>query len=70
MEKIEIRTEFIKLDSFLKYAAVCGSGGEAKVIVEDGQVTVNGELCTMRGRKLRPGDEISVGGKSFQVTGK
>jgi len=54
-----ITTEFIKLDSFLKLAALVGSGGEAKQIINDGLVKVNGEICTMRGKKLRPGDVVS-----------
>ena len=49
MEKIAIETEFIKLDSLLKYAALVGTGGEAKYVVAEGMVRVNGEVCTMRG---------------------
>ena len=56
MEKIAITTEFIKLDALLKYAAAVGTGGEAKQVIADGMVQVNGETCTMRGKKLRPGD--------------
>ena len=69
MEQIAITTEFIKLDAFLKYASAVASGGEAKVLIADGQVLVNGEVCTMRGKKLRPGDRVSVGGQAFEVTG-
>ncbi len=67
MEKIEISTEFIKLDAFLKFAAVCGSGGEAKAAVQDGLVQVNGEVCTQRGRKLFPGDKVTVLDSEFEV---
>ena len=67
MEKIEIRTPFIRLDAFLKFAAVTGSGGEAKVIVQDGEVSVNNEVCTMRGKKLVAGDIVSVFGQDFLV---
>ena len=67
MEKIAIRTEFIKLDAFLKYAALIGSGGEAKTVVNEGLVKVNGEVCTMRGKKLRPGDRVEFDGKTVLV---
>lgn len=59
MEKIEITTEFIKLDSLLKFAALVGTGGEAKYVIAEGMVKVNGELCTMRGKKIYPGDKVS-----------
>lgn len=58
MEKIAINTEFIKLDALLKYAALVGTGGEAKMAVAEGMVKVNGEVCTMRGKKIRPGDTV------------
>lgn len=61
-EKIKITTEFIKLDALLKFASLVGSGGEAKMLIQDGQVLVNGEVCTMRGKKIRPGDRVSVSG--------
>lgn len=67
MEKIEINTEFIKLDSFLKFAALTGTGGEAKMIIQDGLVLVNGEVCTQRGKKLRAGDSVSVGGETYEI---
>ena len=60
MEKISINTEFIKLDSLLKFAALVGSGGEAKSVIADGLVTVNGEVCTMRGKKIYPGDKVRL----------
>lgn len=58
MEKIKINTEFIKLDSLLKFAALVGTGGEAKYVISEGLVSVNGEVCTMRGRKIYPGDRV------------
>lgn len=67
MEKITIETEYIKLDSLLKFAAVVGTGGEAKYVISEGMVTVNGEVCTMRGKKLRPGDKVSFQGLDFEV---
>lgn len=59
MERIAITTEYIKLDALLKFAALVGTGGEAKTVIADGLVSVNGEVCTMRGKKLRPGDVVS-----------
>ena len=69
MEKqtISITTEFIKLESLLKLANLVGSGGEAKVLIQDGQVSVIGQVCTMRGKKLRPGDVVSFAGQELQV---
>ncbi|MBP1737140.1 MAG: hypothetical protein H6Q60_1021 [Oscillospiraceae bacterium] len=62
-ETIQITTEFIKLDSLLKFSNVTGSGGEAKLVIAEGEVTVNGETCTMRGKKIRPGDVVIIGGQ-------
>ena len=59
-EEIEIKTEFIKLDSFLKFAGVTDTGGQAKELVLEGLVCVNGEVCTMRGKKIRPGDVVEI----------
>ena len=67
MEKIARETEYIKLDSLLNFAAVVGTGGEAKYVVSEGMVTVNGEVCTMRGKKLRPGDRVSFQGLDFEI---
>ena len=57
-EMIGIETEYIRLDSFLKYAGLSMTGGEAKEWIQAGLVKVNGELCLQRGKKLRPGDEV------------
>lgn len=62
-QQIQISTEFIKLDSLLKFAGVVGTGGEAKEAIQSGDVTVNGEVCTMRGKKIRPGDTVELGGE-------
>ena len=59
-EKIAIRTEFIKLDALLKFSGLCETGGLAKEAVQNGEVLVNGEVCTMRGKKIRPGDRVSL----------
>lgn len=67
MDEIKISTEFIKLDALLKFASLVSSGGEAKILIQDGQVSVNGEICTMRGKKIRSGDMVSVGEKSVRV---
>lgn len=68
MEKmqIEIKTEFIKLDSLLKFADLTDTGGLAKEIIQQGLVKVNGEVCTMRGKKIRSGDTVAVEG--YEVT--
>lgn len=51
MEKVRIHTEFIKLDALLKFAGLCETGGEAKELIQGGEVKLNGEACTMRGKK-------------------
>ncbi len=68
MEKIQIDTEFIKLDSLLKFAALVGTGGEAKYVISEGLVEVNGETCTQRGRKIRPGDKVKFERYELEVT--
>ena len=67
MTDIEITSEFIKLDAFLKFAGAAGTGGEAKLHIADGEVLVNGEVCTMRGKKIRPGDDVEVDGCHLTV---
>ena len=57
---VKIQTEWIKLDAFLKFAGVTETGGEAKEAIQAGDVKVNGEICTMRGKKLRPGDIVEL----------
>lgn len=67
MEKIVINTDFIKLDSLLKFSAAVGTGGEAKYVISEGMVSVNGEVCTMRGKKIYPGDKVDLDAFSFEV---
>lgn len=55
---VSITTEYIKLEALLKLANLVSTGGEAKMLIQDGQASVNGEVCTMRGKKLRPGDTV------------
>lgn len=69
-EEIGIKTEFIKLDSLLKYAGLCMTGGEAKTLIEEGMVLFNGEVCIMRGKKVRPGDEVALGDTLLKITDK
>lgn len=69
MEKITITTEFIKLDAFLKFCGEAGTGGEAKLLATGGAVRVNGQVCTVRGRKLYPGDSVSAPGGDYLVRG-
>lgn len=70
MEKIDvkIKTEFIKLDSLLKFAGITDTGGFAKELVQQGNVKINGEVCTMRGKKIRPGDIVSVDNYELHVS--
>ena len=68
MEKIAIETAFIKLDSLLKYSALVGTGGEAKYLIGEGLVRVNGEVCTMRGKKIYPGDTVEFDRFALEVT--
>ena len=59
-ETVQIHTEFIKLQDLLKFAGAVETGGDAKLIIQEGRVAVNGEVCTMRGKKMRPGDRCSI----------
>lgn len=56
VETIKIDSEFIRLQDLLKLSGYCATGGMAKLRIQDGEVLVNGEICTMRGKKMRPGD--------------
>ncbi len=69
MTRVEITTEYIKLDSFLKLCGAAETGGTAKLMIAGGEVSVDGERCLARGKKLRPGQRVSVGGDEFEVTG-
>ena len=66
-QPLMIHTEYIKLQDALKYANIVYSGGEAKQLILDGQVFVNGEVCTMRGKKLRDGDKFTFMGYKFVI---
>lgn len=67
MKKIKIDEEFIRLDSLMKFAGLCNSGGRAKFLIQNGEVTLNGEICTMRGKKIRPGDIVAYNGTTVEV---
>ena len=67
METIGIKTEYIKLDALLKFASLAASGGEAKTVIAEGLVSVNGEVCTMRGKKLRAGDRVEFDGRTVAI---
>ena len=69
MEKqvIFIDTEFIKLQDLLKFAGLVETGGQAKILIQDGYVTVNGEICTMRGKKIRNGDIVTLDDYTLEV---
>ncbi len=58
--EIEITTEYIKLQDLLKFSTLTSTGGEAKILVQEGAVSVNGEVCTQRGKKIRPGDQVQI----------
>ncbi len=66
-QPIQISTEFIKLEAALKFANIVPSGGMAKTVIQEEEVKVNGEVCTMRGKKLYPGDQFSFAGETFVI---
>ncbi len=68
MTDITITTEFIKLQDLLKLANLVGTGGEAKIVIQEGKTFVNGEVCTMRGKKIRPGDTVAYDGEELTVS--
>ena len=65
---VAISTEFIKLQDAMKFANIVYSGGEAKALIQEGAVEVNGEVCTMRGKKLHPGDKFAFNGDVYLIT--
>ncbi len=67
MEIITISEAYIRLDQLMKYAGLCNSGGRAKYLIQNGEVKLNGEVCTMRGKKIRPGDRIEYQGKTIEA---
>lgn len=66
-QTVTIHTPYIKLQDLLKVANLVSSGGEAKIVIQDGQVSVNGAVCTERGKKLRGGDRVDYGGRVLTV---
>ena len=66
-ERVKISTEYIKLQDLLKFTGAVETGGEAKEVIQAGEVTVNDEVCTMRGKKLRPGDVAQFDGKRYII---
>jgi ribosome-associated protein len=67
MEEIKIYTDYIKLDDLLKFAGMLGTGGMAKAVIQDGLVKVDGEVCLMRGKKLRGGEVVEFNGQTVKV---
>lgn len=66
-ERVKIETPFIKLQDLLKFSGAVETGGEAKIRIQEGEVKVNGQICTMRGKKLYPGDWAELDGRRFVV---
>ncbi len=67
MEKIVINEEYIRLDNLMKFAGMCDTGGRAKYLIQNGEVKLNGEVCTMRGKKLRNKDIVEYNGKKVEI---
>ena len=67
-ETVKINTQFIQLQSFLKFKGIAETGGQAKEFIQDGIIRVNGEVCTSRGKKIRPGDIISAFAVDYEIT--
>lgn len=67
-EMVKINTDFIQLQSFLKFKGIAETGGQAKEFIQDGIIRVNGEVCTARGKKIRPGDIISAFAVDYEIT--
>ena len=67
MNETLISTDFIRLDAFMKFESLVASGGEAKQLIAEGLVGVNGETCTMRGKKLYPGDQVDFQGETYRI---
>lgn len=67
MERVVIHTDFIKLDALLKFAGLCETGGEAKERIQAGEVRLNGEVCTMRGKKCLPSDTVELDGRAVRI---
>jgi ribosome-associated protein len=68
VESVSITGEFIRLDSLLKFSGIVGTGGEAKLLIQNGEITVNGETCVSRGKKIRPGDIVRYQTKTLKIS--
>lgn len=69
MTEITINTEYIKLGALLKFAGLTGTGGEASIVIKDGLVKLNGEVCTQKGHKVRSGDKVELEGETLVIAG-
>ena len=67
METVKINEDYIRLDSLMKFSGMCNSGGRAKYLIQNGEVKLNGEVCTMRGKKIRPGDKVEYNDSIIEV---
>ncbi|MBQ6413345.1 MAG: RNA-binding S4 domain-containing protein [Ruminococcus sp.] len=67
MERITINEEYIRLDDLMKFSGLCDTGGRAKYLIQNGEVKLNGEVCTMRGKKIRGGDRVEYQGRTVEV---
>jgi len=67
VRQVPITGDFIKLDALLKYASIASTGGEAKILIQNGEVFVGGKPCTLRGKKIRPGDVVRYGSGTLLV---
>ena len=67
MDNIKIQGDFIKLQDLLKYSGLCMTGGHAKIVIQNGEVELNGEVCTMRGKKVKNGDIVKYNGKEIKA---
>lgn len=66
-ENISIKEDFIRLDSAMKLASLVSTGGHAKMVIQNGEVKVNGDVCTMRGKKLYKGDKVEYDNNGFEI---
>ncbi len=67
MDNIKIQGEFIKLQDLLKFSGLCMTGGHAKTVIQNGEVELNGEVCTMRGKKVKDGDIVKYNDKEIKA---
>ncbi|HAL19640.1 MAG TPA: RNA-binding S4 domain-containing protein [Ruminococcaceae bacterium] len=66
-KKISVKEDFIRLDSAMKLASLVSTGGHAKIVIQNGEVKVNGEICTQRGKKLHSGDKVEYNSNGFVI---